>query len=210
MPKRGDHSEGSGGPKPIRVFVAVDLPQDVRQALKTAQDELRAHRFEIRWVKPENIHLTLKFLGDTLPADLARIGPALRSAAAAAAPFALAARGAGVFPGIKAPRVVWAGLGNELPALFALQQSVAQVLAKAGFAPEARPFKAHLTLGRVKGRIRPAELLAALQALGQWTSPAFRVESVTVFQSDLRPGGAVYTPLDVVPLNKRTTDQEEI
>ncbi|MFY9941262.1 MAG: RNA 2',3'-cyclic phosphodiesterase, partial [Desulfobacterales bacterium] len=108
------------------------------------------------------------------------------------------------------PRVVWAGLGGELPALFALQQSVAQVLAAAGFAPEARPFKAHLTIGRVKGRIRPAELLAALQALGQWTSPTFRVESLIVFQSDLRPGGAVYTPLEVVPLNKRTTDQEEI
>ncbi len=210
MPKKADYSTLSEGAKPLRVFVAVDLPQDVRQALKTAQEALCARRFEIRWVKPENIHLTLKFIGDTPPADLLRIGPALRAAAAASAPFTLAARGAGVFPGIKAPRVVWAGLSGELPALFALQQSVDKALAAAGFAPETRPFKAHLTLGRVKGRLRPAELLAALQALGQWASPTFRVARVTLFQSDLHPGGAVYTPLDVVPLNACTTDQEAV
>jgi 2'-5' RNA ligase len=210
MPKTGDDSTGSGAPKPIRVFVAVALPQDVRAALEAALEELRAHRFEIRWVKPEHIHLTLKFIGETLPADLARIGPALRAAAAATGPFVISARGAGVFPGIKAPRVVWAGLGGELPALFALQQSVAQALVEAGFPPETRPFKAHLTLGRVKGRIRPAELLAALQALGRWASPAFRVARVTLFQSELRPGGAIYTPRDVVPLNEQLTDQEAI
>ncbi|MFO7496516.1 MAG: RNA 2',3'-cyclic phosphodiesterase [Desulfobacterales bacterium] len=201
MQKPADHAKARNGDAPIRAFIAVDLPASVSQALQAAQDQLKSHHFDIRWAKPENIHLTLKFLGDIPPADLACILPALGAAAAAVAPFAIAARGAGVFPGIKAPRVVWAGLTGQLPALFALQRSVAQALATAGFPPEVRPFKAHLTLGRFKGRVRPADLLAALQALGQWASPTFRVDRVTIFQSDLRPGGAVYTPLGEAPLN---------
>ncbi len=208
MPKTADHSGARTDAKPIRAFVAVDLPESVRRALEAAQEQLKSHHFDIRWVKPENIHLTLQFLGEIPPADLARVGPALRSAAAAAAPFWIAARGAGVFPGIKAPRVVWAGLSGQVPALFALQQSVAQALAAAGFPPEARPFKAHLTLGRFKGRVRPADLLEALQTLGPWASPAFRVDRVTFFQSELRPGGAVYTRLGEAPLIMRLTDQE--
>jgi 2'-5' RNA ligase len=210
MQKRADHSGTRNGEKPIRAFIAVDLPESVIRALQSAQERLKSHRLDIRWVKPGNIHLTLKFLGDIQPADIDPIREALRSAAAAVAPFPIAARGAGVFPGIKKPRVVWAGLSGELPTLFALQECVERALAAIGFAPEARSFKAHLTIGRVKGRVRPADLLAALQELAKWASPVFTVDRVTFFQSDLRPGGAVYTRLGDAPLNSSLTDQEEI
>ena len=210
MQKRADHSKNQSAEKPIRTFIAVDLPESVTRALQTAQQRLKSHRFDIRWVKPGNIHLTLKFLGDISPAEVGAIREALRSAAADMAPFPLAARGAGVFPGIKRPRVVWVGLTGEVPALFALQQSVEKALAAIGFPAEKRPFKAHLTLGRVKGRVRPTDLLAALQELGDWASPAFTVNRVTFFQSDLRPEGAVYTRLVDAPLSTSSTDQEEI
>jgi 2'-5' RNA ligase len=189
----------------IRTFIAIKLPAAVTTAVGEMQKGMRSNGIKLRWVKPENIHLTLKFLGDTNAEDLAKIEAAVFDSIKSYGPISLCARGVGVFPGIKRARVVWVGVAGELESLFGMQKRLETGLAALGFAKEQRAFKGHLTLGRVKGRIDPQKLGGALKLYGGFASEAFRVESVILYKSELKPTGAVYTELAKVPLG-----QEEI
>ncbi len=180
---------------PLRTFVALELPRTVRAALGELQEGLRRHRLAVRWVRPDGIHLTLKFLGDTPEAAVAPIADALAAAVGGAAPMSLGVAGVGVFPGITRPRVLWAGLSGDTPGLMALQRAVEDRLAGLGIARETRAFKAHLTLGRAKGPIAAARLAEALQSFSAFRADGFVADAVTFFKSDLQPSGAVYTPL---------------
>lgn len=184
----------------LRAFVALGLPKAVAPLLGDLQEGLKRHRFAIRWVRPGGIHLTLKFLGDIPAAGIPDIVAALGKAAAGMAPLTLGVKGVGVFPGIKRPRVLWAGLCGETAGLMALQQAVEASLADAGVARDKRPFKSHLTIGRVKGHVPPTRLAEALQAFSIFRSDDFSADAVTLFKSDLQPGGAVYTCLKRIPL----------
>ena len=187
-------------PAPIRAFIALELPDPVASSIFRVQEELKPLRLQVRWVRPEGIHLTLKFLGEINPGDVGRIGNAMQHAAARSAPIPLEARGIGVFPGISQARVIWIGLSGRTYRLAALHQDLDAMLAEIGFSPERRGFKGHLTLGRAKAKIDPKKLAAAIRAFDGFRSPPFAVENLVLFRSELKPGGAVYTQLSSTSL----------
>ena len=186
-------------PKKIRAFIAIDVPEPVLRAIAEAQDTLRGSGLKIRWVRKEGIHLTLKFLGDIDSDDVEKIRAGMGRATKAFSPVTMRADGLGVFPDLRRPRVVWVGLSGDIEALRALQRDLESQLNGLGFPKEKRPFKGHLTLGRVKGRLDRMKLREALEALGDFRTESFSAQSLVLFQSELRPDGAVYSRLAEVP-----------
>jgi 2'-5' RNA ligase len=179
----------------IRAFIAIELPDHIITAIRRVQESLKAHKFKVRWVKPENIHLTLKFLGDINPEDIARIDLAISQTVQGIAPISLSAGGSGVFPGIRRPRVVWVGISGEINQLKILQQTLDEQLEQIGFPREKRAFKGHLTLGRIKGPIDPYRLNTALNTVNTFSTQPFMVDRLYLFRSDLEPTGSIYTRL---------------
>lgn len=188
----------------IRTFVAIELPEDVTSALAGLQSDLR-QRLQtraIRWVKPEAIHLTLKFLGD-VPADqIDEVAMALRAACVGIPPFEFSLAGLGCFPNARRPNVVWVGLEGDLRLLHQLRDAVEAHIAPLGYPTERRAFEPHLTLGRVK-RASPSEARAIggeIEATKLGMVARVQVNQVSLMRSDLSPAGATYTRLAVVPL----------
>jgi 2'-5' RNA ligase len=179
----------------IRSFIAFELPAAVISLLDNIQQELKALRLKARWVRPQNIHLTLKFLGNIDPADIDVIGRAMVDAAGSCAPFTLTVGGIGFFPGIKRPRVIWVGLGGAKAELLDLQRRLEDRLATAGFPKEKRSFNAHLTLGRIRQAVNPTTLGQAIQDYSDLGNLKFSADRIILFKSDLKPSGAVYSHL---------------
>jgi len=183
----------------IRAFIAVSLSEEIIQGLSRTVADLRARlpNGGVRWVAAQNIHLTLKFLGDTPAAAVDRLAKGLQAAVASQPPFEIHVGGWGAFPSPRRARVVWVGL--SAPAgLGALQRSVEAELARQGFPPEERPFSPHLTIGRVGREIHPDDLrrLAnVLESVQVGDLGVVCVDTVHLYQSDLRPGGPIYTRL---------------
>lgn len=186
----------------IRSFIAIELPEVIRTQLKDLQDNLKTCRFKVRWVRPENIHLTLKFLGNIDETDIEKVRGTLTSRVDRFTPLSLSVKGVGVFPGIRRPRIIWSGMGGQLSALAALQKALAEDLAAIGFQQEKRAFKAHLTLGRVKGAIDALKLRDAIQAFNNFESEIFTADKIFLFKSDLKPGGPVYSKLNAFVMNE--------
>jgi len=186
----------------IRAFVALTLPAGIIEHAAGLQSALKAKGMRLRWVKPQNLHLTLKFLGDIPAADAANVGPAMQRASQGTLPLALTVQGMGVFPGIKRPRVLWIGLGGQVEELQQLYSRIEDELAGLGFARENRGFKAHLTLARFKEGVAPHDLLQAFEELGNYAPKPFAAKHLVLYKSDLRPQGAVYTPLTEVLLDQ--------
>ncbi len=184
----------------LRAFIAISLPEPVLQGIVTAQETLKRSGLKIRWVRKEGIHLTLKFLGDIDRDSVEKISEAMERATGSFSPFTLWAEGIGVFPNLRRPRVAWVGLSGDIEILRALQRDLESQLSGLGFPKEKRPFKGHLTLGRVKGRLDGIKLQEALEDLGDFRTESFTARSIVLFQSDLRPDGAVYSRLAEVPL----------
>ena len=189
----------------IRAFIAIELDESIKDGLTELQERLKGKvpRGSVRWVRPEGIHLTLKFLGD-VPADqIGEITRALEKSCQGFAPFSLSCGGLGCFPTLKRPRVVWVGIQEETGTLAQLQKAIEENVAPLGYPTEKRKFSPHLTLGRVQRRVssgdrrRLGELVGASEIgmLGQ-----MEVRSVNLIRSDLRPSGAVYTRLAEVEL----------
>ncbi len=186
----------------IRAFVAFSLPADIIGHAAGLQSALKAQGLRLRWVKPQNLHLTLKFLGDIPAADAADVGRAMQRASQGTPPLALTVQGMGVFPGIRQPRVLWIGLGGQVEALQSLCARIEDELAGLGFAREKRGFKAHLTLARFKGRVAPDDLVQAFEQLGDYAPKPFEAKHLVLYKSDLRAQGAIYTPLTEVWLGQ--------
>jgi 2'-5' RNA ligase len=184
----------------LRAFTALELPPELQQQLARLQDDLKAAvpPRSVRWVRAEGIHLTLKFYGDVAPERLALLRAGLDRAAAASAPMQLSVEGAGVFPNVSRPSVIWAGVGGELEALGRLQAAVEAEAIALGFKPEDRPNKPHLTLGRVNPEARagqPQALQAALARARGKRLGSFRPRHLSLMNSELRAGGSVYKQL---------------
>ena len=179
----------------IRTFIALELPPAVTSLLHKVQQDLKRLNIRARWVRPENIHLTLKFLGDINPDDIDKIGAAMTGAAIEFPPVTLSVRGVGVFPGIKRPRIIWVGLGGGIRSLLALQNRLEQELARVGFPKDKRSFKAHLTLGRIKQSVTPAVIRQMISEYASLNSDEFICDQIFLFKSDLKPSGAVYSKL---------------
>ena len=181
--------------KSIRTFIALELPATVISLLRNVQQDLRQLNLRARWVRPENIHLTLKFLGDINPGDIDAISTAMTAAANGFSPLALAVNGIGVFPTVKRPRVIWVGLGGDIRAVLDLQRRLVAELAGVGVAKDKRSFKAHLTLGRIK-QPPGADLIRQMMTVyATLSSDEFSCDQVILFKSDLTSSGAVYTKL---------------
>ena len=185
----------------IRAFVAVDLEPQTVQQIAEAIVQLRPRMSGIRWLAPANFHLTLKFLGDVDEAKVAPIAAALERDLCPFSCFTINAKGLGVFPDLKRPRILWVGLvGDELNAL---ASRVEKTLIPFSFAAERRAFTPHLTVGRwreFKGS--PKELGDEIE---KWRGHDFgrsKIDEVILFQSVLKPEGAVYRPLKTVALTK--------
>jgi 2'-5' RNA ligase len=196
----------------LRAFLASTLPGGLHDEL-AGQIELLAQRLPrgaVRWVKPENIHLTLKFLGEVTIDQAHRVENALRPIIRNNAPFGLQASGLGAFPNFRRPSVIWVGVEGEKRRLLDLQASLDAALVDVGFEPESRPFHAHLTLGRVRRNVSRHDLRTlsdtlsdvALGTLGDW-----RVESLVLMKSDLHPDGPRYTPVMSLDLGAQAEGQ---
>jgi 2'-5' RNA ligase len=184
----------------LRLFIALELPPHVLEALEATQRDLRPRVPEraARWVRPEGIHLTLKFLGDVPAGQVDAVGAAMREAARDHAPFELRAEGLGVFPNPQKARVLWVGVKGELETLGRLQASVEEHVAPLGYPTESRSFSAHLTLARASRNASRAEQEALGGLVGSsdvGTLVAWQVGAVNLMRSQLKPGGAVYTRL---------------
>jgi 2'-5' RNA ligase len=189
----------------VRAFIAIELPPEIQDPIARLQARVRQDLPPglVRWVRPEGIHLTLKFLGDVDQDDLPLVKERMREACVPHAPFTLTVGGLGCFPNLRRPRVVWVGLDDSYAALSALQRGLERAIAPLGFPTERRRFHPHLTLGRVKnGRSR-----AELEVLGAYVTRAkvdigqMSVEAVRLMRSELLPGGAVYSELACCPLD---------
>lgn len=188
----------------IRAFLALDPPEEILREIGRIQDRLRKMLHgELRWVRLEGIHLTLKFFGDIPESAVEDISAVARRAAAAVGPFELAIGGAGVFPDANRPRVVWLGMNGDVAQLTAFQQGLERALAEIGFPPEERPFRPHLTLGRIKSPKGLTGLAEALEKGKAVTAGSFTASGLNLFQSDLTPRGAVYTRLAAYPFAGR-------
>ena len=184
----------------IRTFIAISLPDHVLHGIGNVQASLKRSGFNIRWVRKEGIHLTLRFLGDVTKDRVEQISSAISVAARGFSPFTLKGQGVGVFPDFSRPRVVWVGISGDLEVLHNLYGKLESQLKGIGFAKEKRPLKGHLTVGRIKKRIDKAELKTALEVLEGFETDPFTAEAVILYQSTLRPQGAVYTKLSEVNL----------
>jgi 2'-5' RNA ligase len=189
-------------PASARAFIAVALPAALRQALGQVNAGLRRTVPEgaVRWVRPEGMHLTLKFLGDMPLSQAEQVQTMLEAAAREAAPFECDVSGLGCFPNLRQPRVVWAGLREPSGALAHLQRAVEAGAVRLGYtqATGDRGFMPHLTLGRVARQAGAAEwrsVAEAVQAAAAGEIGTFLVEAVCLMKSDLRPGGSAYTRL---------------
>jgi 2'-5' RNA ligase len=180
----------------LRTFIAITPPVTLQQCFADVRAVVQQYAFPWRWVKPTQVHLTLKFLGDVDPARIDTIAQAMQRAIAQQAPFPLLAQGVGCFPTLSRPRVLWIGLQDPQQALTRLQQRLEAELVSLGFTPEARPFRPHLTLARAQhGGPRHPQLASLLQAYHEQSFGEVLVEHVHLFQSQLHRDGAVYTLL---------------
>jgi 2'-5' RNA ligase len=177
--------------------MAVELPRDVRDALHETGRALASDLCAARWVKPDSMHLTLKFLGDTPAEIIPDISHAMQAAASQTGSFELATDALGAFPNPRKARVLWAGLSGGTDACAALHRRIESAMAGLGFTQENRPFRAHLTLARFRDPAPVSQTILDSQV----PHMRFPVRRVVLFQSELDPRGAVYTPLATAPLD---------
>ncbi len=188
----------------IRSFIAIELSGELKQALASLQDKLKeGSRTPVRWVDPNSIHLTLKFLGNidvSMTSDIIKV---LEGAALGVPPFQLELSRLGVFPNPRRVQVVWVGMAGEVERLDRLQKNIEAGLKPLGFAAESRPFRPHLTLGRVRDRARPEEREDLGRLIASMTSNSggkLNVKAVNLMKSQLTREGPVYSRLSAVEL----------
>jgi 2'-5' RNA ligase len=184
----------------VRSFIAVEMPEAVKKELSRLQTELKQNCTDsiARWVAPQNIHLTLQFLGDVPQSKIGKIKNALVEVSSAHTAFELRLGELGVFPGINRPRVIWVGLDGNLKRLADIQKQIEQLLSGAGFVPENRPFSSHLTLARVREEASPAEKQKLGQIISSMTFKSgctIPVRRINLMKSQLTPHGSVYSVL---------------
>ncbi len=183
----------------IRAFIAVHIALAVSEEMATVQSVLQKAKRDIRWVKPEGFHLTFRFLGNIEPSRVGPILTALRAAVQLQPRFRVRTQGLGAFPSLIRPRVLWAGLsGDGLPALHTHIESALRPL---GFPSEGRTFRPHITLGRVRSQRGWTHALERVKDYLSYDFGESLIDTVTLYRSDLGPGGAVYTSLGVASLS---------
>lgn len=185
--------------EPIRTFIAIELPDTVKTHVEALEAQLKKTRADVNWVSPRNMHITLKFLGDTPLDRLDAVREGVGEAAASMAAFSMGLNRIGAFPDLDRPRVFWIDVQEGRDGLVALQRRVEKALLSRRFVREERPFSPHLTIGRVRS---PQGLGLLTQQVRQtaFQTPCFSVTRIVIIKSELRPNGPVYTVLDHIAL----------
>ena len=175
----------------IRAFIAIEISPEAKKTLAELMRELIKSDADVKWVKPENIHLTLKFLGNITEEQQIKIQEILDKNLKDFNSFKIKLDGIGAFPKIEYPRVIWAGTSGE-EIMKQIAKLIDEKVNKLGFPLEERSFKAHLTLGRVRSGKNKEKLAAAIKKLGNLNGPEFLVNNISLFQSTLTPTGSIY------------------
>jgi len=190
----------------VRSFIAIELPEEIKSGLARLQARLKTGQPpSVKWVNPNSIHLTLKFLGNVAIDQIDGITRAMEAAARGTAPFHLEVRELGVFPNMRRVQVVWVGMSGDLARLGRLQQRIESNLEPLGFTPEARKFTPHLTLARLREQATPDEresLGQLIAGTGFEVAPDFTVDAVNLIKSQLTREGAIYHRISSVKLEK--------
>lgn len=188
----------------VRCFIAIELPDEVKAELSHLQAQLKAGEPPgVKWVDPNGVHLTLKFLGNVATGRIDQITQAIEAAARGMSPFDLEVKGVGVFPNLRRVQIVWVGIGGEVDKLGQLQQHIESNLARLGFATEKRAFTPHLTLARLRDWVSPDDR----QRFGQFIAStklgegySFKVDAISLMKSQLTREGAIYSQISSVKL----------
>jgi 2'-5' RNA ligase len=188
----------------IRSFIAIELNDEVKGSLSSLMDRLKpAKHPQVKWVAPESVHLTLKFLDGVYSDQIPGITEAINSAARGVPPFELKVGGLGAFPNTQQPRVIWVSVSGDVKRVKALRRSIDDALSHLGFSREKRPFTPHLTLGRMKDRASSRErgeigkLVTSTKFAGGAT---VEISGISLMKSTLTPSGAVYNRLESIAL----------
>ena len=201
MPRKSQTRSDSESQDLIRTFICIELPESIKQKMELLENQLRGVDAQVSWVRPSNVHLTLKFLGGVPTHKIDRVSQAAERAARDIAAFEVEVAGAGCFPSARSPRVLWVGLAGVPDPLANLYKRLEEELAALGFEPEKRRFAPHLTIGRLRSPRNGAELAQNLIAIG-FESERFAAREVIVMRSQLKPTGSIYTPISVIPLER--------
>lgn len=187
----------------VRLFVACEVPDDVKETIGEVIEGLRQKSGSaVRWIRPEGLHVTLKFLGEVPTRKLPAVKLAIQEAVVGHSPFELEFSTIGTFGGREGLRIMWVGIAGDVLRLEALVRAVNAALAVVGFEPERRPFRPHLTLGRVRDEISTRHRAEIEVAVGKQTVPAssWRTAQVSLMRSRLTASGANYEVLATFPL----------
>ncbi len=181
--------------KTVRAFIACSLDEATKESIRELTARLKKIDSGIKWVRPEAMHLTLRFLGNMDKDDVELAGEAMEETAAGLSPVQVVVAGHGTFPPGKKPRVVWLGLKKGGDELYSIYERLEESLQAKGLGPADKAFKPHLTLGRVKSPKGVNRMLKELEEVGDRVIGEFTAGEITLFKSELRPSGAVYTEL---------------
>jgi 2'-5' RNA ligase len=213
LARMASHLSDDPSPDPdaevVRAFIALAINEDVRSSLSRCQERLKYAGAHVSWVRPGNIHLTLAFLGDLLAKRLTRLRPALDRVGEGIPPLCFDVSDLGTFGSARCPRVIWVGVHEESGALAALHRDLLEALRSLGFPVEKRPFRPHLTLGRVRSPRGVGELTSAMASAKNTAHGRVRVDHLLLMRSHLRPQGAEYSLLHTSPLTGAETDGRE-
>lgn len=185
----------------VRSFIAIELPEDLKHGIFAATEKLRALNSDVKWVSLENLHLTVKFLGDTAEEMLENISKRLLSISERHAPFLLNFIGAGSFPDMRKPRVIWIGI-SESREFMNLHNDIENAMTEFGFQKDNRRFSLHLTIGRVRSLKNVSTVMKEFSTLEQMDFGKIEVKNIALMKSDLRPNGSVYTSLQEISFRR--------
>ncbi|MDE0300227.1 MAG: RNA 2',3'-cyclic phosphodiesterase [Candidatus Poribacteria bacterium] len=191
----------------IRCFVAIEIPDAVQALLASVQEELGKNIRAASWVKRGNIHLTLKFLGEIASNQINEVKNVMERVASARPPFSMEIGGIGVFPNLTRPRIIWAGVKTGADEIVAIANAVDIGLSRHGYERDEKQYRPHLTLARIKHRINVKPLAQMFRQYDTILGATVVVNQIRVVQSQLRPSGAVYTPLETCRFKSRSTTE---
>jgi len=192
----------------MRCFIGIGLPDSVQRLLAETVREFCLEQVPVSWTVPENLHMTLKFLGETDKKRVFAVEKGLAEVAAGFPAFSLKAAGGGIFPNLRAPRILWAGFGEPLELAGKLQQTISNTMMLVGFPAEGRLFHPHITIGRVKGTLPPGWGDRFIRHFAGRVFGIVPVSSIILYESRLSRGGAIYSVIREFPLKGASRNGE--
>lgn len=179
----------------LRTFIAVELPNDIHDSLQKLKNNIKDSMPDVRWTKYGNVHLTLKFLGDIEPSKVDMISVSIQNVANEFSPFTMSLARIGAFPNSRKPSIIWVGIEEGSGEVIQIANRIESSMEKLGFAKEKRPFRPHLTIGRVRELKHPSIMAKSLESNEIGEIGRFRVEKLSFIKSQLDPSGSIYTTL---------------